>query len=124
MRIRMLAFIPPVVLIAMLSTAPALAAEKETARVAAGPVGRRAEAATDVELAAEIYSYSRNRGLFACVSLEESALEVDDAANAAFYGREGIRGSEIFAGTGLTAPAVAIRLESALDRHASPAKKG
>ena len=56
------------------------------ASVAAGPVGRRASAATDVELKAEIYSYSRSRGLFAGVSLDGSALQVDDAANAAYYG--------------------------------------
>ena len=38
--------------------------------VAAGPVGRQAEASTDGQLKAEIYSYSRSRGLFAGVSLE------------------------------------------------------
>jgi hypothetical protein len=56
------------------------------AAIAAGPVGRRAGAATDAELKAEIYSYSRSRGLFAGVSLEGSALQVDEAANAAYYG--------------------------------------
>jgi lipid-binding SYLF domain-containing protein len=56
------------------------------AAIAAGPVGRRAGAATDAELKAEIYSYSRTRGLFAGVSLEGSALQVDDRANAAYYG--------------------------------------
>jgi len=56
------------------------------AAVAAGPVGRRAGASTDTELKAEIYSYSRSRGLFAGVSLEGSALQVDDIANAAYYG--------------------------------------
>jgi lipid-binding SYLF domain-containing protein len=57
------------------------------AAIAAGPVGRRAGAATDAELKAEIYSYSRSRGLFAGVSLEGSALQVDDVANASFYGQ-------------------------------------
>lgn len=94
------------------------------AAVAAGPVGRRAEAATDVKLGAEIYSYSRNRGLFAGVSLEGSALQVDDAADAAFYGRAGIRGSEIAEGTGLSAPAVAERLDRTLARYSGPAHKG
>jgi SH3 domain-containing YSC84-like protein 1 len=56
------------------------------AAIAAGPVGRRAGAATDSELKAEIYSYSRSRGLFAGVSLEGSALQIDDAANANYYG--------------------------------------
>jgi lipid-binding SYLF domain-containing protein len=56
------------------------------AAIAAGPVGRRAQAATDAELKAEIYSYSRSRGLFAGVSLEGSALTIDDRANAGYYG--------------------------------------
>jgi cysteinyl-tRNA synthetase len=50
------------------------------AGVAAGPVGRRAKAETDVELKAEIYSYSRSRGLFAGISLEGSSLQVDERA--------------------------------------------
>jgi lipid-binding SYLF domain-containing protein len=56
------------------------------AAVAAGPAGRRAEAATDAELRAEIYSYSRTRGLFAGVSLEGCVLQVDHEANAMYYG--------------------------------------
>jgi SH3 domain-containing YSC84-like protein 1 len=56
------------------------------AAIAAGPVGRRAQAATDAELKAEIYSYSRSRGLFVGVSLEGSALTIDDRANASYYG--------------------------------------
>lgn len=56
------------------------------ASIAAGPAGRRAGAATDTQLKAEIYSYSRNRGLFAGVSLDGSALQVDDVANATYYG--------------------------------------
>lgn len=94
------------------------------AAVAAGPVGRRVGAATDEKLAAEIYSYSRNRGLFAGVSLEGSSLQVDDGADAAFYGREGIRASEIVEGKGLTAPAVAEKLERTLEKHVPPAQKG
>lgn len=94
------------------------------AAVAAGPVGRRAAAATDLKLAAEIYSYSRNRGLFAGVSLEGSAIQIDDAADAAFYGRDGIRASEIVEGQGLTSPAVAENLEKTLDRYTRPAPKG
>jgi lipid-binding SYLF domain-containing protein len=55
------------------------------AGVAAGPVGRRAEAATDAQLKAEIYSYSRTRGLFAGISLEGAAITPDQEANRAFY---------------------------------------
>jgi lipid-binding SYLF domain-containing protein len=54
--------------------------------IAAGPVGREAEAATDARLRAEIQSYSRSRGLFAGASLEGAALLVDHKANGAFYG--------------------------------------
>jgi lipid-binding SYLF domain-containing protein len=53
--------------------------------VAAGPVGREAEAATDVQLKAEIYSYSRSRGLFAGVALQGSHLRVDAFATDTFY---------------------------------------
>ncbi len=55
------------------------------ANVAAGPVGRHTSAATDVGLKAEIYSYSRNRGLFAGVSLEGEWLAMDHKANLAYY---------------------------------------
>jgi len=54
--------------------------------VAAGPVGRHAEAATDLEMRAEIYAYCRSRGLFGGVAVEGAALAVDNEANAAFYG--------------------------------------
>lgn len=60
------------------------------AAVAAGPVGRRAEAGTDINLSAEIYSYSRSRGLFAGVSLGGSKLKVDDIANEVFYQTPGV----------------------------------
>jgi lipid-binding SYLF domain-containing protein len=56
--------------------------------VAAGPVGRQAEAATDAMLAAEIYSYSRSRGLFAGLSLEGGVLLLDPGATAAYYRQE------------------------------------
>jgi SH3 domain-containing YSC84-like protein 1 len=59
------------------------------AAVAAGPVGRQAEAATDVTLKAEILSYSRSRGLFAGVALDGSVLSVDSAASAAYYSGTG-----------------------------------
>ena len=58
------------------------------AAAAAGPVGRNAEAATDVMLKSEILSYSRSRGLFAGLSLEGAALLVDDDADAGYYGKK------------------------------------
>ncbi len=68
------------------------------AAVAAGPVGRSVEAATDLQLKAEIYSYSRSRGLFAGVSLEGSALEIDHGANGDYYGAPAISAGDIFNG--------------------------
>ncbi|AKC86833.1 lipid-binding SYLF domain-containing protein [Pseudoxanthomonas suwonensis] len=56
------------------------------AGVAAGPVGRNAAAATDGQLKAEIWSWSRARGLFAGVSLDGAALQIDRAAQARVYG--------------------------------------
>jgi lipid-binding SYLF domain-containing protein len=57
------------------------------ASATAGPVGRDAEASTDIQLRAQILSYSRSRGLFAGVSLKGSAIRQDPEANQAFYGK-------------------------------------
>jgi SH3 domain-containing YSC84-like protein 1 len=57
------------------------------ASAAAGPKGRTAEGATDVVMNAEILSYSRNRGLFAGISLEGSTLRSDGNANEKLYGK-------------------------------------
>jgi lipid-binding SYLF domain-containing protein len=56
------------------------------AAAAAGPVGRNAAAATDGRLRAEILSYSRSRGLFAGISLDGSAIEVNSAEQINYYG--------------------------------------
>jgi len=55
------------------------------ASAAAGPVGRTAEGATDIQMHAEILSYSRSRGLFAGVSLAGAMLKTDYGANFQFY---------------------------------------
>ncbi|MEM7611426.1 MAG: lipid-binding SYLF domain-containing protein [Pseudomonadota bacterium] len=68
------------------------------ASIAAGPVGRQASAATDHRFAAEVYSYSRTKGLFAGVSVEGAALRVDKKANAAFYVMPAITADAIIAG--------------------------
>ena len=57
------------------------------AGVAAGPVGREASAGTDVQMRAEILSYSRARGLFAGINLNGSSIRGDDDANKRFYGK-------------------------------------
>jgi lipid-binding SYLF domain-containing protein len=93
------------------------------AAIAAGPVGRQAEAATDVELKAEIYSYSRSRGLFAGISFEGAALQIDDDSNAAFYNKKGIDPGDIFKNKTPRPPAVANKFKKALRKSAAGAKK-
>ena len=53
-----------------------------------GPVGRDAQAATDIQLRAEILSYSRSRGLFAGATLEGASIKQDEDANGRFYGEK------------------------------------
>src|SRR5579863_9918924 len=54
---------------------------------AAGPVGRAADGATDLQLHAEILSYSRSRGLFAGASLNGAVYKQDRNGNQRLYGR-------------------------------------
>jgi len=77
------------------------------ASVAAGPVGRQAAVATDIEFKAEVYSYSRNRGLFAGVSLEGSGVTMDRKANASFYSDASMTPEKIFASSPNIAPDMA-----------------
>jgi len=63
--------------------------------VAAGPVGRSSSANTDYKLEAEVYSYSRSRGLFAGISLNGTSLAIDKEADHNFYG-DHLSSQEIF----------------------------
>ncbi len=54
----------------------------------AGPVGRNSTASTDYKMEAEVYSYSRSKGLFAGISLSGSAIDIDKKGNEAFYGKD------------------------------------
>jgi lipid-binding SYLF domain-containing protein len=56
------------------------------AEATAGPVGRSAEASTDIQMRAQILSYSRARGLFAGVSLNGAAVRQDRDGNEDYYG--------------------------------------
>ncbi len=56
--------------------------------IAAGPVGRRAEAATDAQAKASIYSYSMSKGLFAGLSLEGSVISVSVKRNSEYWGKK------------------------------------
>lgn len=88
------------------------------ASVAAGPVGRQASAGTDIRLNAEIYSYSRSRGLFAGISIEGASLEMDYAAIADFYSNSQIGARDVFENATLPTPQVASRLRSLLNEMA------
>ena len=83
------------------------------AAVAAGPVGRNAAMTTDGQFKAEIWSWSRARGLFAGVALDGAVLSIDDTANQATYG-EGSTPRMIFENRAMQAPSadvVALRDE-------------
>ena len=71
----------------------------------AGPVGRSTSANTDYKLEAEVYSYSRSRGLFAGISINGSNLAIDNIANNNFYG-DGANAQDIFANSKSTNKAV------------------
>jgi lipid-binding SYLF domain-containing protein len=87
------------------------------ASIAAGPVGRTAEAQTDLQMHAEILSWSRTQGLFAGVALEGATLRQDLDANAQLYGRK-LDNREILT-TSVTTPRAAARLMAELDKHPS-----
>lgn len=88
------------------------------ASVAAGPVGRQTSAATDPNLNAEVYSYSRARGLFAGIALDGSAITIDRKGNASFYQRAGVTAGDILSASAPQPPAAARRFVSALGQTA------
>ena len=85
--------------------------------IAAGPVGRHAEASTDFQLKAEIYSYSKSKGLFAGVALEGALVQVNHGDNAAFYGQAGLMPNEILAGRVHSVPQMAKDFAHLLSQH-------
>jgi lipid-binding SYLF domain-containing protein len=85
------------------------------ATAAAGPVGRSASAMTNAQLAAEILSWSRSKGLFAGVSLSGATLRNDLDANAELYGRK-LHNNEILM-TNMQPPAASQPLLAALNRY-------
>ncbi len=91
------------------------------ASAAAGPKGRTAEGATDIVMSAEILSYSRNKGLFAGISLEGSTLRSDGSANEKLYGKK-LTAKEIIREGKVGIPECAHQLVSLLDTK-SPVNK-
>jgi len=84
------------------------------ASVAAGPVGRGAQANTDLEMKAEIYAYSKAKGLFIGVSIKGAAIQIDADANRKFYDDPGISAHQIFMQFGLEGPPAAVKLRKIL----------
>ena len=84
------------------------------ASIAGGPVGRDARAATDVQMKAEILSYSRTQGLFAGINLSGGVVKPDDDDNTDLYGA-GTSAASVINGT-TTAPTVTEPFMTALKR--------
>jgi lipid-binding SYLF domain-containing protein len=89
------------------------------ASVAAGPVGRDAQAATDIQMRAKILSYSRARGLFAGVTINGGTIKQDRDANERFYGRAYRTKEIVFERLGGAPPPVPA-WRDALVKHAAP----
>ena len=87
------------------------------ASVAAGPVGRDASAATDIQMRAQILSYSRTRGLFAGATLNGSTIRQDRDANERFYGIAYRTGQIVFDGMG-GSPEAADKWKAILTKYA------
>jgi lipid-binding SYLF domain-containing protein len=92
------------------------------ASVAAGPVGRQAEAAAGVN--AEVFAYSRARGLFVGVALDGTAISIDNKSNRAFYGRKDVVPSEIMSGATTTDSENARRFMTALAKSTGESATG
>jgi lipid-binding SYLF domain-containing protein len=85
---------------------------------AAGPVGRAGEASTDVQMHAQILSYSRSRGLFAGITVNGSVIKEDVDANTRFYERT-LSSEDVVFGRAGNAPASVGVLKAALARHSN-----
>jgi SH3 domain-containing YSC84-like protein 1 len=91
------------------------------ATAAAGPFGRTASAETDINMRAEILSYSRARGLFAGVSLAGSTLRADNGGNTKLYGKQ-VGAKDIVFSKAVEVPACAEELLATLQK-ATPINK-
>jgi lipid-binding SYLF domain-containing protein len=89
--------------------------------VAAGPVGRTATAQTDVQMHADILSWSRSQGLFAGVALEGATLREDLDDNATLYGKK-LENSDIVT-KGVRPPKAAAKLLTLLNRYSAKERK-
>lgn len=84
------------------------------AAVAAGPVGRNVQVSTDEKLKAEIFSYSRSKGLFAGIALDGTVIRIDKKANETVYG-DMASARSIFDGRTVTDKAYVISFRNQLE---------
>jgi lipid-binding SYLF domain-containing protein len=84
------------------------------ASVSAGPVGRESSAATDMTFKAEVYSYSRSRGVFAGLAIDGSVISIDDDENDSFYRKKDVRAADIISGATTTNDDAARRFLTAI----------
>ena len=85
---------------------------------AAGPVGRASEASTDLQMQAQILSYSRSRGLFAGATVNGSVVKEDVDANTRFYGKTLSSEDIVFDRAGTSPESVDV-FKTALARHSN-----
>lgn len=115
-----------VILVFMNKNAPRLISSSSfdlggQAAVAAGPVGRNLSAETDYKLSAEIYSYSRSKGLFAGVTLSGTKWEIDSKANRSVYQKAtDVDVQQLLTTNGTQGPAVVQPFLTALRQHVGP----
>lgn len=89
--------------------------------VAGGPVGRTSTAQTDLQMRAEILSWSRARGVFAGAALDGATLREDKETNKELYGKE-MTSKEVLSSS-MATPAVAKPFVAALTKHSGRAGK-
>ena len=93
------------------------------ASVAAGPVGRAAQASTTGNLSAEMLSYSRAQGVFAGVSLAGTTLSPDGGANENLYGKK-VSGQDIYDGAVQAPPSAGTLLSTLTEKSPKNVSKG
>lgn len=88
------------------------------ASIAAGPVGAGTSASTDVKFEAEVYSYSKAKGLFGGISVKGAALQIDKDADAKFYRSFDLTTEDILDKADIEAPQAARDLRETVTKYA------
>jgi SH3 domain-containing YSC84-like protein 1 len=92
-----------------------------SAGVAAGPIGRDAEAGTNLTFDSPIYSYSRSKGLFAGIALKGTVMTIDDSSNHHVYGSN-VTGRDILMSGNVASSPIFAPLLKALKQETQVAK--